>query len=116
MLWRILCIRKMSLERTKQTVDMYYTVRNLIPEFFRNRDPVILQEQEVFTYFAGSKSGEGEKGGALFGNALTYSGRDFKSRATRLTVDFTALSLARNGSAHVDRLLFSFLGWGRLEA
>nr|CAD7269812.1 unnamed protein product [Timema shepardi] len=40
----------MSLERTKQTVDMYYTVRNLIPEFFRNRDPVILQEQQVLTY------------------------------------------------------------------
>nr|CAD7603116.1 unnamed protein product [Timema genevievae] len=45
MLWRIWLIRKMSLERTKQTVDMYYSVRNLLPEFFKNRDPVILQEQ-----------------------------------------------------------------------
>nr|CAD7207595.1 unnamed protein product [Timema douglasi] len=43
-------LRKMSLERTKQTVDMYYTVRNLIPEFFKNRDPVILQEQQFFKH------------------------------------------------------------------
>nr|CAD7463792.1 unnamed protein product [Timema tahoe] len=50
MLWRIWLLRKMSLERTKQTVDMYYTVRNLIPEFFRNRDPVILQEQQFFKH------------------------------------------------------------------
>nr|CAD7605662.1 unnamed protein product [Timema genevievae] len=50
LLWRIWLIRKMSLERTKQTVDMYYTVRNLIPELFKNRDPVILQEQQAFKH------------------------------------------------------------------
>ncbi|CAG2069039.1 unnamed protein product [Timema podura] len=48
LLWGFWLLRKMSLERTKQTVDMYYTVRNLIPEFFKNRDPVILQEQQIF--------------------------------------------------------------------
>ncbi|CAG2067710.1 unnamed protein product [Timema podura] len=48
MIWRVWIMRKLSLERTKQTVDMYYSVRNLIPEFFRNRDPFILQEQQVF--------------------------------------------------------------------
>ncbi|CAG2063123.1 unnamed protein product [Timema podura] len=50
MLWRIWRVRKMSLERTKQTVDMYYSVRNVLPEFFKNRDPVILQEQQVFKH------------------------------------------------------------------
>nr|CAD7434237.1 unnamed protein product [Timema monikensis] len=39
MLSRIWLVRKKSLERTKQTVDMYYTVRNLIPEFFKEQRP-----------------------------------------------------------------------------
>nr|CAD7416677.1 unnamed protein product [Timema cristinae] len=42
MLWRIWLIRKKSLERTKQTVDMYYTVRNLIPEFFNVKTPAAI--------------------------------------------------------------------------
>nr|CAD7457459.1 unnamed protein product [Timema tahoe] len=56
MLCRIWASRKMSLERTKQTVDMYYSVRNLIPEFFKNRDPVILQEQQIFKHFRGPRT------------------------------------------------------------
>nr|CAD7464814.1 unnamed protein product [Timema tahoe] len=50
MLCRIWLSRKMSLERTKQTVDMYYTVRNLLPEFFENKDPVILQKEQIFKH------------------------------------------------------------------
>ncbi|XP_046589402.1 alpha-tocopherol transfer protein-like isoform X2 [Neodiprion virginianus] len=30
---------KMSLERAKQKLDMYYTIRRLVPELFMNRDP-----------------------------------------------------------------------------
>lgn len=31
---------KYSLERTKEKIDMYYTIRGAIPEFFSNRDPM----------------------------------------------------------------------------
>lgn len=30
---------KFSMERAKEKVDMYYTIRGAIPEFFANRDP-----------------------------------------------------------------------------
>ncbi|XP_046738741.1 retinol-binding protein pinta-like isoform X2 [Diprion similis] len=30
---------KMSLEKAKQKLDMYYTIRHLVPELFKNRDP-----------------------------------------------------------------------------
>lgn len=33
---------KYSLERTKQKFDLYYTIREHSPEFFKNRDPVAL--------------------------------------------------------------------------
>jgi hypothetical protein len=29
---------KFSLERTKEKLDMYYTLRTALPEFFSNRD------------------------------------------------------------------------------
>lgn len=38
---------KFSLERTKEKLDMYYTMRGLVPEFFKNRDPFSPQVQEV---------------------------------------------------------------------
>nr|CAD7397822.1 unnamed protein product [Timema poppensis] len=53
---------------------------------------------------------KGRRGGALFWNALTYSGRDFKSRATRPTVDFTGLSLARTDLRM--SIISYFLFWG----
>lgn len=31
---------KLSLELAKQKLDMYYTVRHLVPELFTNRDPL----------------------------------------------------------------------------
>lgn len=31
---------KMSLEKAKQKLDMYYTIRRLVPELFANRDPL----------------------------------------------------------------------------
>jgi hypothetical protein len=30
---------KASIEKCKQTIDMYYTLRTAIPEIFCNRDP-----------------------------------------------------------------------------
>ena len=30
---------KLSLEQAKQKLDMYYTVRRLVPELFADRDP-----------------------------------------------------------------------------
>lgn len=30
---------KFSLERVKEKIDMYYTIRTHVPEFFSNRDP-----------------------------------------------------------------------------
>jgi len=29
---------KFSLERTKEKLDMYYTMKTIVPEFFKNRD------------------------------------------------------------------------------
>lgn len=39
---------KYSLERAKEKIDSYYTVRSAIPEFFQERDPEDPKLQEVF--------------------------------------------------------------------
>ncbi|XP_046386013.1 alpha-tocopherol transfer protein-like [Ischnura elegans] len=39
---------KFSLEKTKRKLDMYYTMRTALPEFFANRDPMRPEIQEVF--------------------------------------------------------------------
>jgi hypothetical protein len=31
---------KFSLERTKEKLDLYYSMRGLLPEFFKNTDPL----------------------------------------------------------------------------
>lgn len=38
---------KFSLERTKEKIDSYYTMRTLLPEFFTNRDPMLPELQEI---------------------------------------------------------------------
>lgn len=38
---------KFSLERTKEKMDTYYTMRTLLPEFFHNRDPMRPEVQEL---------------------------------------------------------------------
>jgi len=38
---------KFSLERTKAKMDMYYTLRTALPEFFTNRDPMLPEIQKV---------------------------------------------------------------------
>lgn len=38
---------KFSLERTKERLDMFYTMRTLLPEFFKNRDPLQPQLQHI---------------------------------------------------------------------
>ena len=40
---------KYSLERAKEKIDTYYTVRTAIPEFFLQRDPTSTKLQEVMT-------------------------------------------------------------------
>lgn len=40
---------KYSLERAKEKIDMYYTVRSAIPEFFLSRDPTNPKLQEIMT-------------------------------------------------------------------
>lgn len=40
---------KYSLERAKEKLDTYYTVRTAIPEFFQQRDPNDAKLQEVMT-------------------------------------------------------------------
>lgn len=37
---------KFSLQKTKEKIDAYYTIRNLMPEFFENRDPFEPEIQE----------------------------------------------------------------------
>lgn len=36
---RLLVQRKFSIERTKQTIDAHFTIRDQAPELFENRDP-----------------------------------------------------------------------------
>lgn len=38
---------KFSLEKTKRKLDMYFTMRAAIPEFFSNRDPFDPAIQEI---------------------------------------------------------------------
>ncbi|XP_069691387.1 retinol-binding protein pinta-like [Periplaneta americana] len=38
---------KFSLERTKSKLDMYYTFRTALPEFFSRRDPMLPEIQEI---------------------------------------------------------------------
>lgn len=38
---------KFSLERTKEKLDFFYTVRTMLPEFFTNRDPYLPEIQEI---------------------------------------------------------------------
>lgn len=40
---------KFSLERTKEKLDMYYTMKTLLPEFYKNRDPLNPEIQEVLS-------------------------------------------------------------------
>ncbi|XP_050512073.1 uncharacterized protein LOC126888091 isoform X2 [Diabrotica virgifera virgifera] len=37
-----------SIERTKQTLDMYYSVRTIIPEVFQNTNPTSLNMKDVY--------------------------------------------------------------------
>nr|CAD7268054.1 unnamed protein product [Timema shepardi] len=74
----VLMVSKQSVKRMRYSPAIIYTK----PE---SRDLTAREARQE----------KGRRGGALFWNALTYSGRDFKSRATRPTVDFTGLSLAR---------------------
>lgn len=47
--WLVAFLRgcKFSLERTKQKLDMYYTMKSLVPEFLSNRDPMDPKIQEM---------------------------------------------------------------------
>lgn len=36
---RFLTQNKFSIERTKERIDMYYTIRELVPEFYKNTNP-----------------------------------------------------------------------------
>lgn len=47
--WLVTFLRgcKFKLQRTKEKLDMYYTARSLLPEFFFNRDPNYPDIQEV---------------------------------------------------------------------
>ncbi|GBP41121.1 Alpha-tocopherol transfer protein-like [Eumeta japonica] len=63
--WLIAFLRgcKFSLERSKEKLEMYYTLRTLIPEFFSERDPLSTKIQEilklgVFLPLKGSSSGD----------------------------------------------------------
>lgn len=49
--WIITFLRanKFNLERTKERFDMFYTMRTLVPEFFKNRDPLEAQVQEILS-------------------------------------------------------------------
>lgn len=38
---------KFSLERTKTKIDMYYTLRTALPEFYTNRDPMLPEIQKI---------------------------------------------------------------------
>nr|CAD7260129.1 unnamed protein product [Timema shepardi] len=61
-----------------------------------------------------ARQGKGNRGVHCSGTH-TCIGRDFKSRATRLAVNFTALSLARTGQ-RMSIVSYSLSGWGSLEA
>lgn len=41
---------KYSLERAKHKLDMYYTIREHSPEFFKNRDPLEMNFKEISKY------------------------------------------------------------------
>ncbi|XP_021933631.1 retinol-binding protein pinta-like, partial [Zootermopsis nevadensis] len=47
--WLITFLRgcKFSLERTKSKIEMFYTLRTALPEFFTNRDPMLPEIQNV---------------------------------------------------------------------
>lgn len=47
--WLLAFLRgcKFSLERTKEKLDMYYTVRTLTPEYFSDRDPMRPEIQAI---------------------------------------------------------------------
>ena len=47
--WLITFLRgcKFSLERTKEKLDMFYTLRTAVPEFFNNRDPMLPLMQKI---------------------------------------------------------------------
>lgn len=47
--WLIAFLRgcKFSLERSKEKMDMYYTLKTIVPEFFANRDPLDDRIQEI---------------------------------------------------------------------
>lgn len=38
---------KFSLERTKEKIDAYYTIKSALPEFFKNRDPMAPVAQDI---------------------------------------------------------------------
>lgn len=40
---------KFSLERTKEKLDMHYTLKTMIPEMFSNRDPFDPEIQKVLS-------------------------------------------------------------------
>lgn len=53
----ILC--KNSLERTKEALDQYYTIKTLVPEYFANRDPTapeLLRSMDTSLVFIYSKN------------------------------------------------------------
>lgn len=41
---------KHSLERTKEKLDTYYTIRTAIPEFFNNRNPLDQKLQDIMSH------------------------------------------------------------------
>ncbi|KOB73495.1 Uncharacterized protein OBRU01_10660 [Operophtera brumata] len=47
--WLLAFLRggKFSLERSKEKLDMYYTMKGIVPEFFANRDPMDPKIQEI---------------------------------------------------------------------
>ncbi|XP_063839117.1 uncharacterized protein LOC135088160 [Ostrinia nubilalis] len=47
--WIVAFLRgsKFSLERSKEKMDMYYTLKTIVPEFFANRDPLDPRIQEI---------------------------------------------------------------------
>ncbi|KPJ11745.1 Alpha-tocopherol transfer protein-like [Papilio machaon] len=47
--WLVAFLRgsKFSLERCKEKLDMYYTLRSVVPEFFSNRDPLDPKLQKI---------------------------------------------------------------------
>lgn len=47
--WLITFLRgcKFSLERTKSKIEMFYTLRTALPEFYANRDPMLPEIQYI---------------------------------------------------------------------